>query len=66
MNASAWIKAKKSGGSGGNCVEMRRSGDTIQVRDSKNPDGPVLSFTRDEIDAWLDGARNHEFDHLAE
>jgi hypothetical protein len=66
MSASEWIKAKKSGGNGGNCVEMRREGDTIQIRDSKNPAGPMLTFTPQEIDAWLDGARNREFDHLAE
>jgi hypothetical protein len=62
---TTWRKATKSNGSG-SCVLMADLGDgRIGVRDSKDPDGPVLRFTRAEIDAWLDGARNGEFDELA-
>ena len=39
-------------------------GEMIEVRDSKDPDGPVLRFTVDEIAAWLDGAKRGEFDDL--
>jgi hypothetical protein len=59
-----WIKATASSDSG-NCVELRRSGGEVQVRDSKDPDGPVLRFTPAELAAWLDGAKRSEFDHLA-
>lgn len=59
-----WIKAKASS-SNGNCVQMRRNGTSIQVRDSKNPDGPALDFTPDEFTAWLAGAKGGEFDQLA-
>jgi Domain of unknown function (DUF397) len=59
-----WIKATASGGGGGNCVQLRRAGDAIEVRDSKDPGGPVLRFTPSEFAAWLDGARRAEFDHL--
>jgi hypothetical protein len=42
---------------------MARTADGgIAVRDSKNPDGPVLRFTRGEFDAWVDGAKKGEFD----
>ena len=58
-----WVKANASDG-GGNCVQLRRRGDVVEVRDSKDPDGPVLRFTPSELAAWLDGARRHEFDHL--
>jgi hypothetical protein len=60
---TGWIKAMASDG-GGNCVEMRRSQDVVEVRDSKDPHGPVLRFTPSEFAAWLDGARRAEFDHL--
>ena len=60
-----WIKASASG-DGGNCVQLRRRGDVVEVRDSKDPDGPVLRFTPSELAAWLDGARHHEFDHLTD
>lgn len=35
-----WRKSTCSGGDGGNCVEVSSAG---AVRDSKNPDGPVLA-----------------------
>ena len=34
----------------------------ILVRDSKDPDGPVLEFTPEEWSAFLTGVRNGEFD----
>jgi hypothetical protein len=58
-----WIKASKSD-SGGNCVEIRGHAGAIAVRESKDPAGPVLRFTGREWEAFLDGARNAEFDHL--
>jgi hypothetical protein len=59
-----WVKASRSAASS-ECVEMRRHGGLIEVRDSKDPDGPVLRFTRAEFLAWVDGAANGEFRHLA-
>jgi hypothetical protein len=59
-----WIKAE-SPGEDGPCVEMRRVDGMIQVRDGRDRDGgPVLTFTPGEWDAWLDGAKKGEFDHL--
>lgn len=58
-----WQKAQRSIANSA-CVEVRRNGDVIEVRDSKDPDGPVLRFTRDELAAFLDGAHRGEFDHL--
>lgn len=45
----------------GNCVEIA-TGDSIQLRDSKDPDGPVLTFTHDEWRVFLAGAKAGEFD----
>jgi hypothetical protein len=59
-----WIKASASSGAG-QCIEMRRSGEAIEVRDSKqHGQGPTLAFARDEWAAFLDGAKRGEFDHL--
>jgi hypothetical protein len=64
VDAVEWIKASSSSGSG-QYVEMRRIGDVIEVRDAQDGDaGPILRFTPAEWDAWLDGAKNGEFDHL--
>ena len=60
-----WIKAEMSN-QGGSCVEMRRSGANVQVRDSKDPHGPILSFTPTQFHAWLSGAARGEFTTDAE
>jgi hypothetical protein len=57
-----WKKSSKSGTNGGQCVEVRRYDEAIQVRDSKDPTGPVLRFTRKEWAAFLGGAKEGEFD----
>jgi hypothetical protein len=63
MTETPWIKASASNDQG-SCVELRRSNDVIEVRDTKDPSGPVLRFTTAEFAAWLDGAAKGEFDHL--
>jgi len=57
-----WRKSSRSGGNNGACVEVRRHGQEVQVRDSKDPTGPVLRFTREEWAAFLGGAKDGEFD----
>ena len=63
-STTPWIKATASGGGGGDCVELRRKGESVQVRDSKDPQGPVLNYSKSELAAWIDGAKKGEFDHL--
>ena len=55
-----WRTAVKS--SGGECVQVARRDGMIMVADSKHPDGPALSYTLREFDAFLDGAKRGEFD----
>jgi hypothetical protein len=70
MPASALpsLKWQKSGHSNpsGNCVEMAElpGGGGIAVRNSRDPDGPALIYTVDEIAAFLAGARDGDFDNL--
>jgi hypothetical protein len=45
-----------------NCVEVHQCTDQVLVRDSKDPTGPVLTFTRDEWEAFVGGAKDGEFD----
>jgi Domain of unknown function (DUF397) len=61
-----WEKSTASSGAG-QCVETAGCvcGDEVRVRDSKDPLGPVLTFTKAEFAAWLNGAKSGEFDHLA-
>jgi hypothetical protein len=46
VEVGVWQKSSHSGNSGGNCVEIAGVlPAAIAVRDSKNPDGPNLTFT---------------------
>lgn len=56
-----WQKSTRSGGNG-NCVEVATVPGTVFVRDSKDPHGPKLTFTPDEWSAFIDGAKDGEFD----
>ncbi|MGP3983870.1 DUF397 domain-containing protein [Streptomyces sp. KR80] len=47
--AYAWRKSSYSGSEGGACVEVAAHPAAVHVRDSKDPDGPVLTFTPE---AW--------------
>lgn len=61
----AWRKASASAGNGA-CVEVAPLADSgVAVRDSKDPEGPVLRYTPAEWIAFLDGAKKGEFDSLA-
>ncbi|MFC5661936.1 DUF397 domain-containing protein [Kitasatospora misakiensis] len=41
-----WHKSTYSGGEGGNCIEVADSlAEVVPVRDSKDPNGPTLTFT---------------------
>lgn len=46
-----WFKSKYSNANG-TCVETRMTGD-VQVRDSKNPDGPILNFAPEAWRAFI-------------
>jgi hypothetical protein len=62
LSGAVWQKSSRSGPFTDNCVEVAFVGETIAVRDSKNPEGPVLSFTQPEWDAFVGGAKIGEFD----
>ncbi|WP_173155129.1 DUF397 domain-containing protein [Phytohabitans suffuscus] len=48
MALLAWTKSSLSGDSG-SCVEIARAPELVFVRDSRDPTGPALTFTRS---AW--------------
>ncbi|MEU5563625.1 DUF397 domain-containing protein [Micromonospora musae] len=45
LTGAVWRKSTRSGGNGGNCVEVATNLPSIvAVRDSKDPEGPALAF----------------------
>ncbi|MEV7090824.1 DUF397 domain-containing protein [Streptomyces sp. NPDC093085] len=60
-----WVKSSYSNGEGAECVEWapeyaRATGDFL-VRDSKNPDGPVLGFPVGPFASFVAGVKAGEF-----
>jgi hypothetical protein len=47
---------------GGSCVEVATIARLVLVRDSKDPDSPVLAFTSVEWADFVAGVRRGEFD----
>jgi hypothetical protein len=60
-----WQKSRRSNPSG-NCVELAKlpGGTGIAVRNSRDPEGPALVYTVEEIAAFILGARDGDFDNL--
>ena len=64
LGSVEWRKSGVSNPSG-NCVEVAELPDgAVAVRNSRDPQGPALVYTRAEIAAFLTGVRNGEFDDL--
>ena len=63
LSRAEWRKASYSTGNGGNCVEVAQNlPGTVAVRDSKDPDGPALTFAPASWQALLDGIKSGELD----
>ncbi len=59
-----WHKSRHSNPNG-SCIEVAALHDeAIAVRNSRYPDGPALVYTRDEMAAFIKGAKDGEFDYL--
>lgn len=64
FNDVRWRKSRHSSAQG-NCVEVATLPDGgIAMRNSRHPEGPALVYTRAEIDAFLRGVKDGEFDDL--
>jgi Domain of unknown function (DUF397) len=59
-----WRKSARSSAQG-NCVELARlPGHGVAVRNSRDPEGPALLFTDAELEAFLGGVKDGDFDDL--
>jgi hypothetical protein len=63
LSGARWRKSSRSGGNGGNCVEVAGNlPGVVAVRDSKHPTGPVLTFPATAWAEFLGAVKNGEFD----
>jgi hypothetical protein len=64
LPGATWRKSGRSSAQG-NCVELARlPGHGVAVRNSRDPQGPALVFTDAELDAFLVGVKDGDFDDL--
>jgi hypothetical protein len=61
LSRARWRKSVRSG-QNGNCVEIAGASGMIAMRDSKDPHGPVLAFSPQEMRAFLDEAKANKYD----
>lgn len=57
VTGATWRKASRSGGNGGNCVEVAALTGHMAVRDSKDRSGPVLGFSERDWAAFVEGVK---------
>jgi hypothetical protein len=63
LSGARWHKSTRSGGNGGDCVEVAVNlPGIVAVRDTKDRAGGALVFTHNEWRAFLAGVRDGEFD----
>ena len=64
LPGARWRKSGRSSAQG-NCVELARlSGSEVAIRNSRHPAGPALVFTDAELEAFLGGVKDGDFDDL--
>jgi Domain of unknown function (DUF397) len=59
-----WVKSSYSGNGGGNCVEVAPEFATlgaVPVRDSKDPEGPALTFSPAAWQSFVSAVNAEEF-----
>ena len=63
LSPTSWRKSSRSNGGDDqcDCVEVAELPGRVAMRDSKDPTGPVLAFTRAEWRAFLGGIHAGEF-----
>ncbi|MFF9346627.1 DUF397 domain-containing protein [Streptomyces sp. NPDC014734] len=60
-----WVKSSLSDGIGGNCVEIARLAEGhVALRNSRDTCGPALVYNSGEWEAFLQGAKDGEFDSM--
>lgn len=62
VNHPVWRKSSRSSASGSDCVEVAKLADAVGVRDSKDPDGPVLRFSPYSWASFTSALRGARFD----
>ncbi|MFG2088132.1 MULTISPECIES: DUF397 domain-containing protein [unclassified Spirillospora] len=62
LSRARWYKSSRSNGGEGGCVEVADNlPGLVAVRDSKDPDGPVLTFAAVAWRGFVEGVKDERF-----
>ncbi|MBL1066170.1 DUF397 domain-containing protein [Streptomyces sp. 7-21] len=59
-----WITPRQAAGRGGARVRLMKIDGGVALGDAAAPERPALRYTDSELRAFLQGAKQGEFDHL--
>ena len=62
LSSATWRKSSRSQGGGQNCVEVAAISGAIAIRDSKDPDGPVLIISPESFCDLIARIKHRELD----
>jgi hypothetical protein len=62
LSGAVWRKSRRSGDTGGVCVELAVISSVIAVRDSKDPHGPKLIFNTADWHAFMHRTKSGDHD----
>ncbi|TDC97499.1 DUF397 domain-containing protein [Actinomadura sp. 7K507] len=62
LHPARWRTSSYSSGQGTECVEVAKLRREVAARDSKDPSGPVLGFSRGEWRVFLDEVKSGALD----
>lgn len=62
VRQAAWRKSSYTSQEGGTCVELADLETAVGVRDSTDPEGPVLQFGRPAVAALVGRIKNGQLD----
>ncbi|SFE63593.1 protein of unknown function [Actinopolyspora alba] len=62
LHGAVWRKSSRSGGNGGNCVEVGFAREVIGVRDTKDRDGGTLAVNSTAWTSFLDAIKSDRLD----
>ncbi|MET9525944.1 DUF397 domain-containing protein [Streptomyces coeruleorubidus] len=66
LTTAAWRKSSYSDGGASNCLEVADNHPgTVPVRDSKQPDGPILVFGASPWTSFLAGVKDESSVHIS-
>jgi hypothetical protein len=58
LNGAAWRKATRSHEDGDQCVEIASVAEAVAIRDSKDPDGPKVTMSRQGFQRFTNALKN--------